>query len=273
MLDKLNRVREGALARGVPAAEVERWLAAARPCATLAVNADGPVVGRIGGPVLHTAGTPRPREVLEPIATLDLGALPEDATGLPLPRTGRLHLLAAYNSEDWDAVGTAVYLPADAPIQEHPFDHEARHATWEGLTAPLEGELRLAYDVSLPDNEVLYDPAEHPHAEELRAAWSEVRYADWCRLDGMRLQIGGYSTDSYGEDDPITAAARAAARAAGEPEGPRASPWERPRPEDWALLAQWSGSIGGFVYWLMARRDAAAGRFDRNMVLGFFEGP
>jgi hypothetical protein len=120
---------------------------------------------------------------------------------------------------------------------------------------------------------VLYDPAEHPHAKELRAAWSEVRYADRRRLDGTRLQIGGYSTDPYGEDGPHHGGREGGGARGGGAGGPRASPWERPRPEDWALLAQWSGSIGGFVYWPSARRDAAAGRFDRNMVLGFFEGP
>ncbi|MFD0431623.1 hypothetical protein ACFQ60_43730 [Streptomyces zhihengii] len=61
MIEKLDRVREKALARGVPSADVERWLAAARPCVTLAPDIDGPVVGRLGGPVLLPADAPRSR--------------------------------------------------------------------------------------------------------------------------------------------------------------------------------------------------------------------
>ncbi|MGW6054192.1 hypothetical protein [Streptomyces sp. NPDC055189] len=78
-----------------------------------------------------------------------------------------------------------------------------------------------------------------------------MRYEDWAHLKGTHLQIDGYSTDSYGEADPITGSA---ALAAGEEaEETTASPWERPGPEDWALLAQWNGGIDGYVYWTIAR--------------------
>ncbi|GGZ25949.1 DUF1963 domain-containing protein [Streptomyces nitrosporeus] len=268
--DKLNRVREKALARGVPAAEVERWLAAARPCAVLSSGADGPVVGRFGGPALLPGDAPGIPERQRLIADLDLAALPGDATGLPLPSSGRLLLFARFHAYDLDASGTAVYVPAGIPVEErHPADHrhEPDHG-WEGVDLATGEELRLGYDVSLPDNEVLIDPAGHPHAGELRAAWSDVRYEDWGRLGGTRLQIGGYSTDPFGEDDPVTASAL---RASGDPEGRRASPWARPRPEDWALLAQWNGLIGGFVYWTAARKDLAERRFDRAAVLACFD--
>ncbi|MFD0431622.1 hypothetical protein ACFQ60_43725 [Streptomyces zhihengii] len=100
-----------------------------------------------------------------------------------------------------------------------------------------------------------------------------MREEDWGRLAGTHLQLDGYSTDSYGEADPITGAAARAALAAGKAVPGTAGPWEQPGPEDWALLAQWSGHIDGYVYWPIARKDVAARQFDRAGVLGFFEGP
>ncbi|MET9824843.1 hypothetical protein ABZ038_25120 [Streptomyces sp. NPDC006349] len=163
-----------------------------------------------------------------------------------------------------------MYVPAGTPLDERP-----------GADGHERAELRLRYDVSLPDNEVLIDPVEHPHAKELRQAWSDVLYEDRHHRDATHLQIDGYSRDSFGEDDPITASAAMAAESAGKPEGRRASPWARPRPDDWALLAQWYGGvldlgnlhIGGDVFWTVARNDLEARRFDRVAVLGCFDGP
>ncbi|MEU6676095.1 DUF1963 domain-containing protein [Streptomyces sp. NPDC046925] len=263
MLEKLNRFRAKALSRGVPSADVERWLDAARPCITLAPDADGPVVGRLGGPEMIPAGTTGLPERMELVASLDLAALPEGATSLPLPPDGRLLFFGHVDTEEYSATGRAVYVPAGVPVEER----RAGHGEEPGQ------ELRLTFDVSLPDNEVLYERAEHPHAAELRRAWSDVRYEDWGLFKGSHLQMDGYSTDPYGEADPITASAILAARAAGEPEGRPAGPWEQQSPEDFALLAQWTGSIDGFVYWTIARKDVAARRFDRVTVLDFFEGP
>ncbi|MFD0856660.1 hypothetical protein ACFQ07_30795 [Actinomadura adrarensis] len=122
---------------------------------------------------------------------------------------------------------------------------------------------------------MITDPVAHPHAKDLRRAWSEVRNEDWRHLGGAHLQIDGYSTDPYGGDDPITASALLAARRAGRPETRRADPWQRPGPEDWALLAQWHGVrlVDGDVYWTIARKDVPTRRFDQATVLGFFEGP
>ncbi|MEU5753878.1 hypothetical protein ACGF5T_10575 [Streptomyces sp. NPDC047853] len=61
MFDKRGRFREKALAVGVPSAEVERWLEAARPCATLASTVDGPVVGHFGGPTCSPPTLPDSR--------------------------------------------------------------------------------------------------------------------------------------------------------------------------------------------------------------------
>jgi hypothetical protein len=270
MFDKMSRFREKALAVGVPSAEVERWLEAARPCATLASTVDGPVVGHFGGPHLLPADAPRLPAGLNPIAMLDLAALPDDATTLVLPPDGRLLFFARLHPDDLDASGRVMYVPAGTPLEEHPGDDGYDRA-----------ELRLRYDLSLPDNEVLIDPVAHPHAKELRQAWSDVLYEDGHHRHETHLQIDGYSRDSYGEDDPITASAAMAAGRAGKPEGGRASPWARPRPDDWALLAQWYGGvldlgglrIGGDVFWTIARKDVEARRFDRATVLGCFEGP
>lgn len=269
-LDKTNRFREKALARGVPSTEVERWLEAARPCATLAATVDGPVVGHFGGPDLLPAGASRLPAGLHLIAMLNLAALPDDATTLALPPDGRLLFFARLHPDDLDASGRVMYVPVGTPLEEESRDDGHDRA-----------ELRLKYDFSLPDNEVLIDPAKHPHAGELRQAWSEVLYEEGHHRDETHLQIDGYSRDSYGEDDPITASAAMAAVRAGKPEGRRASPWARPRPDDWALLAQWYGGVmdfggmnaGGDVFWTIARKDVEARRFDQVTVLGCFEGP
>lgn len=113
MVERLAPFREAALTRGIPSADVERWIGAAKPCATLAGHGDGPVVGTLGGPLLLPAGAPDPWYPL--VASIDLAALPEDATDLPLPPGGRL-LLFAFPDTETD--GEAVYVPADAAVEE-----------------------------------------------------------------------------------------------------------------------------------------------------------
>ncbi|MFC7983673.1 hypothetical protein [Streptomyces sp. NPDC057336] len=165
MLGELNRVREAALARGVPPAEVERWLEAARPCATLTHDGDGPVVGRFGGPLLLPVESPGPPARPYLIASVDLAALPPDATTLPLPSDGVPHLLARSADDGFDAAGEAVYVPAGTPVEERPLGPgHSPEDPWANMgRGPHEGtELRLRRAVSLPDCEATYDPAEHP---------------------------------------------------------------------------------------------------------------
>ncbi|MBT2413328.1 DUF1963 domain-containing protein [Streptomyces sp. ISL-12] len=269
ILRKLDRVREKALTRGVPLPDIDRWLAAARPCATLAPQGNGPVVGRFGGPALLPTAHPELPQRTYLIASLDLAALPSDATTLPLPSDGRLLLFARSYDDGLDADGEAVYVPAGTPVGQRPLaPGYASDDAWAGLEEGLRsagGELRLRHDVSLPDNASLFDPAEHPRAEDLRDAWREVQYEDRQDAGTSHLQLDGYSSDPYRETDLVTASAWQAARKTGQ----------APRPADWALLAQWHGAahIDGDVYWTIRKRDAAAGRFDAVTVLGFFEGP
>ncbi|WP_432107771.1 DUF1963 domain-containing protein [Streptomyces sp. AA1529] len=270
ILEKLDRFRQEAFARDVPPADVERWLATARPCATLSPHVDGPVVGRFGGPLTLPVGAPGPEHLdeLHLIASLDLAALPTDATRLPLPHEGRLLLCA--HPDALDTHGTAIHLPADTPVEERHVerDHSASDVFAE-MDAQLlrTGELRLRHDISLPDHDSLVDPAEHPHAGALREAWRQVRGADLHLTKWSQIQLDGYATDEYGELDPVQAAARAAA--ADHP-----AHVDVARPEDWVLLAQWHPDIDGWesavVHWSVARQDVAAHRFERTDVSMFF---
>ncbi|QDD59602.1 DUF1963 domain-containing protein [Streptomyces albidoflavus] len=272
---RLDRFRTQALASGVPAEEIARWTAAARPCLTLTPDGDGPVVARLGGPALvppRSPGLPHPR--YHHVVTVDLAALPREPDMLSLPAGGRLLLFAAYSDGDGVAVGSALHVPSGSPLVERVRDTSRDHPgyAWAGLDAlllELRRALRVTYDVSLPDNETLYDAAEHPGAHGLRHVWRTLHTRARSH-EGAYLRIGGYSDDPYGEGDILTLSGEAADRAAGRDPRP-VDPWEPPRPADWALLAQWKGLTGGNVYWLIRREDAAGARFDRAACTGFSE--
>ncbi|MCQ0014811.1 DUF1963 domain-containing protein [Actinomadura madurae] len=128
----LQRFRSEALGRGIPSADVERWLGLARPCADLSPEEDGPVVGRLGGPVLLPPDVPVPaddftsmgRSYQMPyhlIADVDLAALPADATDLPMPPDGRLLLFAIPGLDG--ATGAAVYVPAGTAVEERQVEY------------------------------------------------------------------------------------------------------------------------------------------------------
>ncbi|GGZ06686.1 hypothetical protein GCM10010327_41620 [Streptomyces nitrosporeus] len=55
-------------------------------------------------------------------------------------------------------------------------------------------ESRLKYDLSLPGNEALIDPVEHPNAKELLQAWPDVLYEYRRHRDETHLQ----TTDTPG---------------------------------------------------------------------------
>jgi hypothetical protein len=122
MLDKLSRFREKALAEGIPPDDVDRWTATARRCARLDSRGDGPVVGRLGGPLMLPADAPDPWCKLA--ATIDLAALPQDATDFPLPPDGHLLLFANPDPElaGEETLGSALHIPAGTPLEERQVD-------------------------------------------------------------------------------------------------------------------------------------------------------
>ncbi|MEU3894797.1 DUF1963 domain-containing protein [Streptomyces sp. NPDC045251] len=260
----LDRFREQALERGVPAPDVDRWLGLARPMLRTAPDVSGPVVGRLGGPLMLPPDLPTPGDRYgsageeyedhhQLILTLDFSAVPDGATDLPLPPDGTLLLFVNADLEPWPA-GGAVYVPAGAPVEERESspDYEIyEYDSPEELDAELRGagELRLAPGVSLPstppDDETL---ARHPHAETLRDVWSDQTDGggDW--------QLGGHAAnfDDYGDPVPASAA-------------PETGDQDTD-PDDWVLLAQWVGFPMSILYWTIPRQDLAARRFDRVTV-------
>ncbi|MER6325098.1 DUF1963 domain-containing protein [Streptomyces coelicoflavus] len=262
----LDRFREQALERGVPAPDVDRWLGLARPMLRMAADGNGPVVGRLGGPLMLPPDVPTPGDRHgaagaedeyasdhQLIATLDLSAVPPGATDLPLPPDGSLLLFVNADLEPWPE-GGAVYVPAGVPVEERESspDYEVyEYDTPEELDAELRdvGDLRLVPGVSLPttppDAATL---ARHPHAETLREVWSDQRDG------GGGWQLGGHAAnfDDYG--DPVAGSAEP------DDEAPLSDR------DAWVLLAQWAGFPMSILYWTITRQDLAARRFDRVAV-------
>ncbi|MEV0892251.1 hypothetical protein [Promicromonospora sp. NPDC050262] len=261
-LDRLERFRGAAAEAGIPAVETERWLDLALPCVVLVPDGDGPVVARLGGPLLlpPDVATPSdPYELAGPdggvrhadhqlIATLDLAAIPEGATNLPLPPDGHI-LLFANPDLEIGLAGGALYVPAGAPVEERatapdyePYEYDSP----EELDADLRGEgaLRLAHDVTLPRHAFGADLlARHRRAADLREVWEATGYTEDDELlwDVRTLQVGGHAWDHEDWGDPAA--------------GP-----------DRVLLAQWEGLPMATVYWTMLRQDLADLRFDRVTV-------
>lgn len=275
LVDKLDRFRKKALALGTGPADVERWLTLARRCAVLSPHGHGPVVGRLGGPVMLPPGVPVPStgwkepEPYHLIASLDLAALPGDATSLPLPADGHLLLFALPDLDAVEGQGAAVYIPAGTIVEERHLDY--RDPAYSSQTAPGPaselrdlGDLRLSYDVSLPAYEIFNDDAvidlaAHPRARELCQAWMEVLADDLGPSGPRPLQIDGYAWDHEGWGDPVQSSPYLIAATG------RAPGWWS-RPGDWVLLAQWEGLATASVYWTMTWQDIAARRFDRALV-------
>lgn len=277
MWDRLRPFRDEADGRGIPVDDVERWLGTARPCAALRRDkdkgADGPVVGRFGGPLLLPADVPDPARPF--VASIDLAALPADATGLSLPADGQL-LLFAYPEilDDYESMGSVVYVPVGTAVTER--DRLAWNSSdWDDETAMFEafpqGPLRMTADVSLPHHhavEFIGEPGsgprpEHPHAEELVKVWESTQGAI---APLAPLQIGGYPCDEVADTDPV---ANAVARVVGAAE---AGDWDFPVSDDvwdWVLLAEWQAGMdvdgweSASVHWVIQREDLAARRFER----------
>jgi hypothetical protein len=282
MWDRLSAFRGKAIARGIPAEDLERWLATARPCATLArdEDGDGPVVGRFGGPLLLPDEVPDPAHPF--VASVDLAALPAGATDLALPRDGHLLLFAFPESaDDAETMGSVVYVPVGSAVVErdrhawNAYDFEDEEAMFEAFP---EGPLRATVNVSLPHHQAVEVLGEarsvplpgHPRSEELVAVWESVR--DDIAPEGP-LQIGGYADEEAVYTDPVAVAVSRAVRAA------EAGRWEGPVSgdvSDWVLLADWQAGMdvqgweSATVHWVIQREDLAARRFDRAFTSVFW---
>ncbi len=280
MRDRLSPFRAKAIAQGIPADDVERWLDTARPCATLAQEGDGPVVGRFGGPLMLPADTPAPFYPF--VASIDLAALPDDATDLPLPPDGHL-LLFAFPQDDGDfaTMGEAVYVPAGVAVEERDKDSWAWFEIEEYreiVEAFPRGQLRATPNVSLPYHYAVEIPEHpyseplpgHPRSEELAQVWEDTRddIATWGPL-----QIGGYASEEAVHLDPVEGVVWCAVKAA------EAGHWGggavvSGAVEDWVLLADWDpcieGREGATVHWVIQREDLAARRFDRTFATVFW---
>ncbi|WP_199443757.1 DUF1963 domain-containing protein [Umezawaea beigongshangensis] len=269
-LDRLTSFRAEAIERGVPAEDVDRWITLARPCATMTVEGDGPVVGRFGGPLLLPADVPDQPHPL--VASVDLAALPADVTDLPLPADGHLLLFALPEADNWYGdVGSAVHVPAGTAVVER--DGNAGNDP-EEYQYP-QGPLRLTVDVSLPYHHAVTLPGGsntetlpgHPRAEELAEIWDGTATVEFWGS----LQLGGYSTEEAVYTDPVEDVVSNALRAleAGKVDGPVSSDVA-----DWVLLADWHTDIEGWegasVHWAVQRDDLAARRFDRVFVTRYW---
>ncbi|MFF8594510.1 DUF1963 domain-containing protein [Streptomyces sp. NPDC015220] len=286
MRQDVIRFRDEALARGVPPEDVEAWLGLARRCVVVSPEVDGPVVGRLGTPVMLPRGVPLPGapggqaaededDDLAPehlIATLDLAAIAEDATNLRLPSDGSLLFFAwpdlDVSTDPTCSGGSVIHVPAGTEVVERdvPYDYPPGDFLADvDFDGELRGELRMKYDLSLPDHEFEDDPigAAHPHADALREVWRFVR-SGTHHYRWSHLQIGGYASDSEGWGDPVRTCAQgpgAEAVYAGRPEAA-----EEPRYEDWLLLAEWHPRMTGLesvtMFWALREQDLAAQRFD-----------
>jgi hypothetical protein len=279
MSDRLKPFREEALVRNIPSADVERWTETARPCATLAPEGDGPVVGRFGGPLMLPVDAPEPRFPF--VGSIDCAALPEDATDLPLPADGHLLLFGYPDIESFASMGEVIHVPAGTAVEERervPHSYTEIPEYRDICQAFPQGQLRLTTNVSLPYHcwtEIPEPPwatplPGHPRSEELRDVWLDM-HGDITT--GGPLQIGGYASEECPEVDPVVGVAYFAAEAerAGERAG---SEVELNAPEDWVLLADWhpgiTGREGATLHWAIRREDLAARRFDQAHVTVFW---
>ncbi|MGW8699783.1 DUF1963 domain-containing protein [Streptomyces eurythermus] len=254
-VDRPNRFRAEAASRGLPSEEVEEWIRIARPAVYVAEGGDGPLVARAGGDPLLPHGAPKPSEPF--VASVDLAALPPDATGLPLPADGHLLFFAGSEVSLEGQVPDAVrYVPAGTPTTPSPLGHSWRkpyrprelRTVWHRLSDQMPESFAVDRWGDLADDE------QFELADELSDAWAHV--------GGYRppwsLQIGGHPVSP--QNDPVHYACdpgEAGPSADGEGAG------------DWALLATWrfgddvTELDSGVAHWVIRCGDLAARRFDR----------
>ncbi|MGW4102688.1 hypothetical protein [Streptomyces sp. NPDC004976] len=262
-LDELGRFRERAEERGLPREDVDAWLGIARQSAVLDTQGSGPVVGRLGGPVLLPADVRLPGEEADDewpdplVATIDLGALPDGATNLPLPGAGTLMLFATPAWEETTA--SAVYVPAGTPVEERRLEYDPdADIDADEFAHDVSGDLHVEYVASLPDYGVdvdaprtVIDLPVHPSAHDrLRTTWDMVLGDEPDRFRRFPdLELGGYPHENEGDGDPVAYVSQGTGI------------------DGWVLLATWNPRLDNFesstVYWAVPHDDLAVGRLDR----------
>ncbi|MEU6555326.1 DUF1963 domain-containing protein [Streptomyces sp. NPDC046915] len=237
-------------------------------------------MGRFGGPLLLPADTPDPAHPF--VASIDLAALPAEATDLPLPPDGHLLLFAfPETADDDETMGSVVHVPVGTAVAERD-KHAWNSFDWDDYEAMFaefpQGPLRATANVSLPYHKSVIQPGMpwggphpgHPRSEELVAVWESTR-AD-IAPEGP-LQIGGYADEEAIDTDPVAYAVHRAVKAAeaGRGDGPVSDDVS-----DWVLLADWQagtdvqGWESATVHWVIQREDLAARRFDRAFTSVFW---
>ncbi|MCG5448823.1 hypothetical protein [Micromonospora hortensis] len=274
----IDQVRAGALRRGIPAADVERWLGLARPSAFLTQRGDGPVVGAIRGPVMLPADAEDPEYPL--IATIDCAALPADVTDLPLPSDGQLLLFGWPEESGW---GEVRYVPAGVAVEEReqyppgfPPDDEEFAEVYAEIP---QGDLHLTVDISLPYVKTIPGPPWSPPLpgdppfEELTDVWKDVlgKVPDgpFSYEDGTTpLLLGGYGTDCNGFN-PAWLGANPSGRSGDDGSGRDGG---TPDAGDWVVLAEFHGGRqgGASIHWVIQRADLKERRFDQASVLVYW---
>ncbi|MEV7154377.1 DUF1963 domain-containing protein [Streptomyces misionensis] len=240
------RFRAEAAARGIPAAQVEERIRAARPAIYLAEDGPGPLVALTGGHPPLPEGAPDPAAAF--VAAVDCAALPSGATDLPLPSEGRLLFFADPDPGSGAVVADAVrYVPAGTPTAERPAGPD------DGPGGYRRARLDFCFHQwSWPPHEE-DDDEESEQIAELESAWSHV--VGW--RPRWRFQLGGEPTAFNW--DPVEVARD-----------------EVPLPaadgDEWTLLGTWRGDDdceeleAALFHWVIRRSDLAALRFDRVYV-------
>ncbi|MGK5673321.1 hypothetical protein ACSNOB_10820 [Micromonospora sp. URMC 106] len=177
----LTEFRKTALEHGMPQDAIDYWVSLARPYLSLDGDGNGPVMGYFGGRPALPASVPWPAGHAH-LASVDLAAIPGNATDLDLPADGTLVFFAVPGKTS--TVGRVVHVPADAAVAEaEPPDGVTVYARF-----PLHGVL----NVSLPENAA--DSPRYAGAEPRDDRALFERISD--DLDGLSavLRLGGFGT-------------------------------------------------------------------------------
>ncbi|WNV83285.1 DUF1963 domain-containing protein [Umezawaea sp. Da 62-37] len=153
-MNQLEAFQAAAREQDLPHDVVDWCLGQARPCLDLRRSGTGPAVGYFGGRPALPAGIAWPADTALHLASIDLAAIPRGALDLGLPDDGTLLFFA--QADNLCRHGKVIHVPAGTPVTEaEPPD--AGQAVYDRF--PLYGHPRLcipeSYDNGELDEEVL----------------------------------------------------------------------------------------------------------------------